>query len=1034
MRDLPYLVMEYIHGPSLQEKLDRTGPLELKEILRIGMQAAAGLAAAHAQGLVHRDIKPANILLENGIERVKLTDFGLARANDDAMLTQSGVVTGTPRFMAPEQARGDAIDHRADLFSLGSVLYNLCAGRPPFHATTTMGVLRQVSDESPRPLSQVDPAIPGWLVTIIETLHAKDPADRYQTAGEVAALLASHLAHIQDPSMLPLARAPERKPLPAQAPTGRRLLRRSAVAAGLVLVLTLGGLGAAESAGITRLADLVATVLRFGTPQGTLVVEIDDPAVKVTVDNEGGEVVITGAGAQEVRLRPGRHHLQATRDGKPVLTELVNITQGGKQTVRVSLETSQPAGAGTVIAPPVALVEREAPGAANAVLGSTRNASSLAKDWLKATYADQFPVYSVEFSPDGKTLAIASGDKTVKLWDVAASKVRATLSGHEDAVITVAVSPDGTTLASGGLDSTVRLWDMKTEREVATLRGHKGDIRRIAFSPEGKRLVSASRDGMAKIWDVGAHTEIMTLTGHGAMVSCAVFSPDGKTVATGSEDFTARLWDAATGKEEAVLDGSRNSLCSLAFTPDGKTLLGGSCDFTVKVWDVASCTLRNELTGQRGFVRDVATSPDGRLLATGGNDGVIRIWDAASGLELASIAGHEGTAKHVAFSPDGKTVASAGLDWTAKLWDVSTVRPDGPEHTPPIPLSVLSIGDIVAPRALAISPDGSRLVASGTHGFFTFWDISDPSRPGRPFGLQGHRADITSIAFAPDSKTFAAGSEDKTVGRYDASTGNRIGTLKTHLDVVTSVAYSPDRPIFVSGSRDRIAKFWDVVPWTERWAFRSPKQPVLSVAFSPDGKSFAAGLGDWETVEPGEVQLGLANGEQMTTLPGSLYGVKNVTFSPDSTLLAAGSGTPPKAGPVGSVTLWDLKTKQIRATVACPKWGISFVFAPDRKTLAVGQFAGRVLFYDIASGQGRSLLAAHTGKTTSGTLMPSGRPIPQGMIQAMAYSTDGKLLVTAGDDGTLKLWRIDSNQGQPVRDQGSRPDDWTESRENRGQK
>src|SRR5439155_13924679 len=127
-------VMEYISGISLQERLDRQGPLELKEILRIGIQIAAGLAAAHAQGLIHRDIKPANILLENGVERVKLTDFGLARAADDASLTQSGVVAGTPHYMAPEQARGEAVDHRADLFSLGSVVYAMCTGRPPFRA------------------------------------------------------------------------------------------------------------------------------------------------------------------------------------------------------------------------------------------------------------------------------------------------------------------------------------------------------------------------------------------------------------------------------------------------------------------------------------------------------------------------------------------------------------------------------------------------------------------------------------------------------------------------------------------------------------------------------------------------------------------------------------------------------------------------------------------------------------------------------------------------------------------------------------
>src|SRR5262249_33309949 len=178
-------------------RIDRDGPLAVEEVLRIGMQAAAGLAAAHAHGLVHRDVKPSNILLENGVERVKLTDFGLARAADDASLTQSGFLAGTPQYMAPEQARGEGMDHRADLFSLGSVLYAMCAGRPPFRAETTMAVIRRVCDERPRPLRDINPEVPTWLAAIIAKLHAKDPAKRFPSATEVADVLGGHLARLR---------------------------------------------------------------------------------------------------------------------------------------------------------------------------------------------------------------------------------------------------------------------------------------------------------------------------------------------------------------------------------------------------------------------------------------------------------------------------------------------------------------------------------------------------------------------------------------------------------------------------------------------------------------------------------------------------------------------------------------------------------------------------------------------------------------------------------------------------------------------
>jgi len=201
---LPYLVMPFVACESLQERIDREGPLDTKDILRIALQAAEGLAAAHAQGLVHRDVKPANILLERGVDRVLLTDFGLARAIDDAALTRSGIIAGTPQYMSPEQAKGESIDHRTDLFSLGSVMYAMCTGRSPFRAETTMGVLRRICDEEARPIREVNADLPPWLPRIIEKLLAKSPGSRFETAGELALLLEQCLAHVQHPTAVAL--------------------------------------------------------------------------------------------------------------------------------------------------------------------------------------------------------------------------------------------------------------------------------------------------------------------------------------------------------------------------------------------------------------------------------------------------------------------------------------------------------------------------------------------------------------------------------------------------------------------------------------------------------------------------------------------------------------------------------------------------------------------------------------------------------------------------------------------------------------
>lgn len=235
---LPYLVMPYVACESLQQRLDRDGQLPVVDALRIGLQVARGLAAAHAQGLIHRDVKPANILLEKGVNRALLTDFGLARAADDASLTRSGVIAGTPQFMSPEQARGESIDARSDLFSLGSVLYTMCAGRAPFRAETSYGILRRVTDDAPRPLRDIRPEIPDWLDHIVATLHAKRADDRYPGADAVAALLEQCLAHLEQPALAPLP-----ADLRTRSPHARRWLRLP-IAGAATLVAIASVLGA----------------------------------------------------------------------------------------------------------------------------------------------------------------------------------------------------------------------------------------------------------------------------------------------------------------------------------------------------------------------------------------------------------------------------------------------------------------------------------------------------------------------------------------------------------------------------------------------------------------------------------------------------------------------------------------------------------------------------------------------------------------------------------------------------------------------
>jgi CheY-like chemotaxis protein len=189
---VPFLVMEFVAGVSLHQKLRKGQPLGLEEIVSVAHQTACGLEAAHARGLIHRDIKPSNILLEEAHQRVKITDFGLACVLEEARQVVLGTVSGTPGFMAPEQARGEPLDHRSDLFSLGSVLYAMCTGHSPFPGGSS-STLRQVCHDTPQPIGQLNPVVPDWLVAIVSRLHAKAPEQRFQSAAELGAALRPYL-------------------------------------------------------------------------------------------------------------------------------------------------------------------------------------------------------------------------------------------------------------------------------------------------------------------------------------------------------------------------------------------------------------------------------------------------------------------------------------------------------------------------------------------------------------------------------------------------------------------------------------------------------------------------------------------------------------------------------------------------------------------------------------------------------------------------------------------------------------------------
>jgi WD40 repeat protein len=569
----PYLVMQCIDGNTLQEKLDTGGPLGLRETLRIGLQLAEGLAAAHRQGLIHRDIKPANILLENCVERVKITDFGLARAVDDASLTQSGYIAGTPLYMSPEQARGEPVDHRTDLFSLGSVLYALCTGHEAFRAGNSMAVLKRVCEDTPRPIRETNPAVPAWLEALIARLHAKDPADRFASAAEVANLLSRRLAQLQiGEDSADLKMAAEQDGADEQGPTGLRprAFRPMgwAVLGLLALAVTLAG----------------------------WFVQKQWPTSRKRAEG-GDELALPGTmQSHPVVLKPSRTLLRHT-SGLRALA----FSPDGKVLASGGLDRN------------IFLWDTETWQVRGPLEGHSGEVADLA------------------FSPDGRRLAsVTSADDTcrIRLWDVATAQPDGTLGGAGPGLWATAYSPDGKTLACGGWDKELHLLDAATGAQRLLIPGVVTlYLRALSFAPDGGRIATGG-SGPTRLWDTTTGQEIPTNVPLPEGL-CPIFMPGGEELA-GWNHGQGRilLCQLPSGEVRATWRAHPHQIEGLAVSPDGRFLASFGSEGVARVWSAADQTEVATLIGHRGIIFAAAFTPDGARLATAGKDDcTVRLWD-----------------------------------------------------------------------------------------------------------------------------------------------------------------------------------------------------------------------------------------------------------------------------------------------------------------------------------------------------------------------------------------------------------------------